>query len=243
MPDIRIDLKNGYGDITVDGQKLPGVMRFGVDMAGAGELPVLTVDIAAFDQTLDLSGAVLKIGGIEAPEALERAMLAFLTEKYARKVSINIDVRPAVRALHDASDEILRSMQGAPMFRPNGDFVGVHEGVAIKSGEKHKFACGGPLPAGQTYIVGEGVSEQCRPRGAISTMAADLIALPVREMTATGEPPKFTEVQLSTTDAAFLESEEARRQFWGTACAPAAGLTTVATDGERNGRLTWTPGA
>jgi hypothetical protein len=96
-------------------------------------------------------------------------------------------------------------------------------------------------------------AEEMKPaiRSVVQSVAADLLKLPVREMS--GEPAKFHEVQLSSKDAAFLESDEARRKFYQCAVAgsadradtkPApAGLTRLATDGERNGSMAWVPGA
>ena len=96
----------------------------------------------------------------------------------------------------------------------------------------------------------------------------------MREIAPSGEPMKFTEVQLSTKDAAFLEGKGAQAPTGfvhvtsvdtagnrTTSTHPwppsqdevdisdhiaqerSRGLTTIATDGERNGRLSWVPGA
>jgi hypothetical protein len=81
MADIRVDSSGPTGTINVDGVRLSSVTRIGVEFS-PGVLPVVNVSLHALPSTFVLDGATLKIGGIEAPEALERAMLAYLQDKY-----------------------------------------------------------------------------------------------------------------------------------------------------------------
>jgi hypothetical protein len=114
------------------------------------------------------------------------------------------------------------------------------------------FADGGAVAPGVFTISGDPIEEfmplsavgslpsaaEMKPaiRSVVQSIAADLICLPVREMSP--ETMQFTRVQLNTADAAYLESQTL------SSVQPApAGLTKVATDGEKNGRLGWMPGA
>jgi hypothetical protein len=81
MADISIETNGMTAEITVDGVKLRNVVELGFNL-NPRELPVVTVGLYACENTVDMKGATLKIGGIHAPEALERAMLTYLQDKY-----------------------------------------------------------------------------------------------------------------------------------------------------------------
>jgi hypothetical protein len=81
LPKIRIEQSDAEATIAVDGVELNGVTRISVEMA-PNNLQLVTIDIASHDGVIDLSGATLQVGGIDAPEALERAMLEHLRAKY-----------------------------------------------------------------------------------------------------------------------------------------------------------------
>lgn len=84
MAEVRIEQSGAIATVAVDGVTLKGVTRLAVEMV-PNSLPLVTLDLAAFKNDLELSDAALKIGGIQAPEALELAMLDYLSKKYPPK--------------------------------------------------------------------------------------------------------------------------------------------------------------
>jgi hypothetical protein len=231
MAHINIESHGCGGKVAVDGVEVKGVTRIAVEME-AGSQPVVTLDLAAFKNALELSDARLKIGGIEAPESVERAILAHLSEKYApsaAKVNFGVDLagdpEEAVKGIMHA---MVREHVVGPMMKTIAD-----SGL---------FASGGIVSPGVYTISGDPIeefipasslgslptAEQMAPavRSVVQSVAADLIRLPVREMS-----ERYVEYQR-------IEDDHPTR----VPLAP-AGLTRLATDGERNGRMTWVPGA
>jgi hypothetical protein len=215
MAEIKIAQDGASATISVDGKPLAGaVTKIAVSME-AGSMPVVTLDLAAFKNALELSDARLKIGGIEAPESVERAILAHLSEKYAPKGD-RITVNKLVASGDLPADG---GMIGGASIQ-----IGDHAETR-KSLRLERFV---PLPVCASFgvdlaagpdmtactVVGSlPTAEEMKPaiRSVVQSVAADLLKLPVREMTDTKPAP--------------------------------AGLTRTATDGERNGRMTWVPGA
>jgi hypothetical protein len=81
MSKIEIRTNGSVGTIEVDGVALPHVTGYRIEHAVSG-LPTVTVDLLALEQTTHIGEGVLKIGTLQASEALERAMLAYLEAKY-----------------------------------------------------------------------------------------------------------------------------------------------------------------
>lgn len=81
MSKIEIRTNGSVGTIEVDGVQLPSVFGYRVAHA-VGGMPEVTVDMFAREQRTTISEGVLKIGDLQAPEALERALLAYLQAKY-----------------------------------------------------------------------------------------------------------------------------------------------------------------
>lgn len=89
MAEVKIQQQGMRTEISVDGMPLKQVTRLSVEMAH-DSFPLVTLELTAFQNAIELSDARLKIGGIEAPEALERAMLEHLQAKYAPAVTVNV---------------------------------------------------------------------------------------------------------------------------------------------------------
>lgn len=81
MTQITIEHANGGGRIKVDGHDLSGVLSAQVVLA-AGSLPVVEVRLAATEHSMKFADGKLVVYGLEAPEALERALLDYLCQKY-----------------------------------------------------------------------------------------------------------------------------------------------------------------
>jgi hypothetical protein len=210
MAEIKIAQDGIRTELSVDGVPMKGVMRVAVQI-DPNSMPVVTLDLAAFKNALELSDARLKISGIDAPEELERAILAHLSEKYAPKVTVMVD--NAIGGIASRA-EVVAAMHS------------VRKQLATEFDRAHRYGGAGAIPVCSSFdadltagpmaytVVGSlPTAEEMKPaiRSVVQAVAADLIRLPVREMTDTKPAP--------------------------------AGLTRTATDGERNGRMTWVPGA
>jgi hypothetical protein len=228
MAKVEINSDNGRATVSVDGKPLGHcVTEASVHMA-SDRFPEVTLRLAVVENSLDLSDACLKIGGIEAPEALERAMLDYLRFKYPQPHEEGGPVPADIRA---AMDEAVRTVVRTNVVQP-----------IVKMVESGLFASGGVLSGGP-YIVGREAHELHYPpragtlptaeemapaiRSVVQSVAADLVRLPVREMSGSGQPPAYVHVTMIDTNGGRTTE---------TFPAP-AGLTRTATDNERpNGR-------
>ena len=82
MANIKIEGGIGRTIISVDGQKVPCVLAAALSMPGPNELPTLELRIGAFEHAVEITEAKLVIGGLDAPEAVEKAMLDYLCRNY-----------------------------------------------------------------------------------------------------------------------------------------------------------------
>jgi hypothetical protein len=82
MSHIQITQEGMRSTVSVDGTPLERCVTEANVKLEAGSLPVVEVRLIAFDAGLDLKDGVLKVGALDAPEALERALLEHLKAKY-----------------------------------------------------------------------------------------------------------------------------------------------------------------
>lgn len=81
MANIQIRHEGGCGHIEVDGVPLKGVAEATVKLEPRS-LPVVEVRLIATESGMTFADGILKVGALDAPEALERALLAHLKAKY-----------------------------------------------------------------------------------------------------------------------------------------------------------------
>jgi hypothetical protein len=85
MAHIKIAHEGCAGTIEVDGVPLQGCVTEAAVRLEAGSLPTVEVRLVATSAGLDLKNGQLKVGAFDAPQELERALLAHLTAKYQAK--------------------------------------------------------------------------------------------------------------------------------------------------------------
>lgn len=81
MAQINIEHTGTCGKITVDGVQLKCVTEAVVHVK-AGEAPAVVVKMGGMDGSFDLSGAQLRIEGLEVGAEVEQALLQYLARKY-----------------------------------------------------------------------------------------------------------------------------------------------------------------
>lgn len=84
MSDIKIESGIGWAKCFVHGVELRQITGMVVDFQ-PGQPPEVRVDLFARHSTIDLTGAVLKIGGVDMPNDLEKALLDYLCAKYPNR--------------------------------------------------------------------------------------------------------------------------------------------------------------
>ena len=100
MSDISITSGPGWAKVKVDGVELSRLTGVSANFEVAS-LPVITVTMAVMDGDVEAADGVLKIGGVEMPESVEKALLEYLCAKYpmrtmvARSVGGLVDVAKA----------------------------------------------------------------------------------------------------------------------------------------------------
>jgi hypothetical protein len=222
MAKVEISSEGGVTQIKVDGTPVRCVTGASVAISPLS-FPEVTLNLAPHESGIDLSDACLKIGGIEAPEALERAILAHLSEKYPPKVNISVNVGRTL-----ASREIADAMQ-----RMRCEIL-----KASHAGRVHDMSGG---PVSPHYVPGPTPNEML---GSVSVTPTGGIAVSSLALAGCDE---FQGREV-TVDVTSLDDSARRlvklpvREMTDTKPAP-AGLTRLATDGERNGRMAWVPGA
>ena len=87
MSDINITSGPGWSKVKVDGVELNRLTGVEAKFA-AGCFPVFTVTMAVMDGDVQASDGVLKIGGVEMPESVERALLEYLCAKYPMQTMV-----------------------------------------------------------------------------------------------------------------------------------------------------------
>lgn len=101
MANIQIKQEGCFSHIEVDGVRLKGVLEASV-MLNPHHLPTVEVRLAFTDGGMAFAEGVLKVGSLDAPEALERALLEHLKAKY--------DVRLPVVSMDMASGPDMTAM-------------------------------------------------------------------------------------------------------------------------------------
>jgi hypothetical protein len=116
MAKVEISSEGGVTQIKVDGTPVRCVTGASVAISPLS-FPEVTLNLAPHESGIDLSDACLKIGGIEAPEALERAILAHLSDKYGVEVRNTVNVSGATSADLAALCKTLRRQIVADLSR------------------------------------------------------------------------------------------------------------------------------
>lgn len=93
MSDIKIECGTGWSKCWVDGVELNRMTGLVVE-AKPGQPMEVRVALFARQADFDLTGAVLKIGGAEMPEALEKALLDYLCAKYPMQAMVGSALLP-----------------------------------------------------------------------------------------------------------------------------------------------------
>lgn len=78
---IKIDSCATRTKVFVDGQELNHLIGARVNFA-TGRFPEVEIDMGLISGDVNIADGVLKIGSIEMPESVERALLEYLCAKY-----------------------------------------------------------------------------------------------------------------------------------------------------------------
>lgn len=81
MSSIKIDSTGTKAVVTIDGVKIGCLTSIDVSLA-AGRAPEVRASMFLHQQEIDLTGAVLKIDGVDMPQSVEEALLHYLCNKY-----------------------------------------------------------------------------------------------------------------------------------------------------------------
>lgn len=87
MSDIKITSAQGWTKVSVDGAELSHLVSASANF-DARSLPVVTVSMVLKGGDVDASNGVLKIGGVEMPESVEKALLEYLCAKYPMQTMV-----------------------------------------------------------------------------------------------------------------------------------------------------------
>lgn len=81
MSKIEVITNGRFGTVSVDGVAVPNVTAYRIEQS-VETFPQVVVELFAIEQETKIEDGILMIGSLKASEALERALLVYLQEKY-----------------------------------------------------------------------------------------------------------------------------------------------------------------
>ena len=94
MARIKISGDGIHGQVEVDGMRVPAVTAADLRMR-VDEFHTVTLEIGAFPIEVEANG-IVRISGTGQPEAVERALLDYLTDKYGPQYVMHHPIGQAV---------------------------------------------------------------------------------------------------------------------------------------------------
>lgn len=191
MAKINISQDGPVSQIEVDGVRLKGVLEANVMLAG-GKHPTVEIRLHMGAGGMDLADGCLKVGALDAPEALERALLAHLKAKFEngmdRLLALPVrtmgvdpgagDDKTAVTVVNNLAAPVVVSDRNTD--GRTREVVVEHVIRTLADPQSHfsaalvpQFARGGPVKAGQLAMERDG-TELFKPFGTDRVQISDL---------------------------------------------------------------------